>query len=176
MLNLNADKSSYLQNDIQSRLSSLVIFGFDTCQICELPTDLRFLQFEHLYTKANDLLAVYPACSECNNQKGNKDAMEFFSEIGKLDRFEFIANQVSQLVNVSDLEKTEMLVHYINQVFEISRLTKMPVRDGIIRLIVQPIPRQILSGLDFSNVTLSQKQVTANKLDRYFDLSKAIVR
>jgi hypothetical protein len=173
MLNINANKQSYLSEFIQARLNALVVFGFTRCEICLDNVSVKFLEFEHFYTSEQNAIAVYPACSSCNKEKGKANVNDWFNKKSLSIRFCDISEKLNQFSSIQQFERDNAFIAYITHLTNVCRDGINALPDGIIRLMVQPIPRNLLVGLDLTNVRINKNQAIANKLDKYFDLSNA---
>lgn len=171
MLNINTKKQSYTHATIQDALNAIAIFG-TTCQLCG-NTEISFIEFEHLYTESENKSAMYPCCSSHNKDKSNKLPQVWFASKGRSDLFATLENAVLLLANVSQTERDLVFVSYIQQILNWAKNDWNVLPDGIIRLMVQPIPRQLLNGISFENVHVSKLQADTNRLGKFYDLSSA---
>lgn len=171
MLTINPNKDSYLSDNVQCRLNGFILFGCEKCYICDRSMPLDILEFEHLYTSKENGIAVYPACPTCNKQKNNQNAANYFTSKGFTERYDEIANRLNEATNITQNERDEAYIIYMQQVINLSRATSLTIPESLVRLMASPIPRNLLKEIDLTGCFIGRKQVINHKLDQYFDIS-----
>lgn len=174
MLNINSEKLAYENEFIQARLNAFLVFGL-FCPVCNCELPIEFLEFEHLYTAKENKTAVYVCCTNHNKVKNDAEPKKWYSANGLSDVFTRIENSLNTFASISQIERDNAFIEYIGIVFDYAKKIGNVLPDGIARIIAKPQPRRLLSGIDFTGVRVNRKQVTANSLDKYFDLRNAIL-